>query len=483
MTTSPLAPSLAGRRRALVAALVGLPFALALSPRPAAALTDEEVFRTLRFQVEPPGARSMGAGGAQIAVADDPSAVYTNPSGLGFLDRPQVMLDFKGTAFDDSAWSATGLVPGLTPPGAAGQILLEDDNVGSASFIGYAHPIGDWWVIGVSRHEWMNTERDSFASFDSTAFPTFEGSAPGISREALSSVGSLDALMDVYGVSVAVRPHERVSLGLTVSLARLDVVQTMDNYTYAVADANGNGMPDTLLRPIDYRTIVDDDDTQFTFAAGLLWKPMDTISLGVVYRDGPTFDVVEQVRPEGVRAADLREYLVGKGIANASGEFLSRWSFPESYGLGIAFGPYACGPRGDGGLVISADAEHVEYADLLDGFVGGLNQQLFGAASTGSTFAMDDETNFHFGIAYSWTVGYNNMIHVRGGAYTDQDHSLISAGIGAGVGEFAGRDDVVHGTLGMGFTLRRGFYSFEMDAAADVSELGEQYFGSALIKF
>lgn len=446
------------------------------------AVTDEEIFRTLNFSVSPPGARAMGMGGATIAIADDPGAVFSNPAGLGFLDRPQAMLDFRGTVQEDTAESHPGdfSLGGLKTP-ASGNILLEEDGVVSPNFVGYAHPIGDEWTLAFSRHEWYSHERDSFASYTSTAFPTFENSAPGVAREALSSVGQLDMMMDVYSFAVAWAPVERVSLGVTLSGARLDVVSGVDNYSHALLDTNGNGEFDTFLKTVDYRTAIDDDDLQFTFAAGILWRPTDTLALGAVYRDGPEFELVQTIRQDGVRAADLRNYFVSLGRANANGEFITTLTVPDSYGVGLAFGPYLQS-RGGGGLTIAFDAVHVEYADLLDGYVAGLNQQLFGPDSIGVTVQVEDETHFRFGIGYSWTVGYNNSIHFRAGAYTDPDHSILTAGRG-GLGAQRGRDDVTHGTIGGGFTLKRGFYSFELDLAADISDLGEQYFGSALFKF
>ena len=469
--------------RRLIAGLAGAMLAAGFA-MPASALTDEEVYRTLRFSVAVPGARAMGMGGASIAIADDPGAVYSNPAGLGFLDRPQAMLDFRGSAFDDTAESHPGdfLLGGLKTP-ATGTILLEEDGVVSPHFLGYAHPIGDSFTLAFSRHEWLSQERDSFSTYTST-FPgiTFENSAPGVSREALASVGQLDMLMDVYSVAAAWAPAERISLGVTLSAARLDVVSGVDTYTYAILDANGNGTADTLLKPVDYRTEIDDSDVQLSFEAGVLWRPMDTLALGLVYREGPQFDLQERVRQDGVRAAELRANLAARGIGDVNGNFNNSFAIPDSYGLGVAFGPYLQS-RGGGGLTIALDAVHVEYADLLDGYVAGLNNQLFATDSTGVTVMIEDETEFHFGIGYSWTVGYNNSIHVRGGAYSDPDHSIVTAGRGSGIGAQLGRDDVWHGTLGAGFTLKRGFYSFELDMAADVSDLGEQYFGSALFKF
>ncbi len=475
------AKSLALDARRLAAGLLGVSL-VAGCALPARALTDEEVFRTLRFAVASPGARAMGMGGATIAVADDPGAAFSNPAGLGFLDRPQVMMDYRGTSFDDTAETHPGdfLFGGLKSP-AAGTVLVEEDGVLSPHFLGYAHPIGDQWTLAFSRHEWISHERDTFSTYTSTIFPQFENSAPNVAREALATVGQLDMLLDVYSFSAAWTPAERVSLGLTVSAARLDLVSSVDNTSYAILDANGNGTPDTLLKPLDYRTDIDDSDIQFTFAAGITWRPMDTLSLGVVYRDGPTFEVIETIRPDGARANEIREYMALAGIAGIDGKFVNTLSMPDSYGVGLAFGPYLQS-RGGGGLTIAVDALHVEYADLLDGYIAGLNNQLFGSDSIGVTVFIEDETQFHFGIGYSWTVGYNNSVHIRGGAYSDPDHSFVTVGRG-GLGAQVGRDDVVHGTLGAGFTLKRGFYSFELDVAADVSELGEQYFGSALFKF
>ena len=140
MTTLPRLRSSSHRLAAVgTGALAAL---ILLAPRPAQALTDEEVYRTLRFQVSPPGARIMGMGGAGIAVADDPGAAYTNPAGLAYLDRPQVMMSFKGTSFDDTAMSTFGTVPGLSPSIASGEVLLEEDGVFAPDFISYVHPLG-----------------------------------------------------------------------------------------------------------------------------------------------------------------------------------------------------------------------------------------------------------------------------------------------------------------------------------------------------
>jgi long-subunit fatty acid transport protein len=463
------------------AGLVTLVALAALHATSARALTDEEVYRTLRFSQSPPGARAMGMGGAVIAVADDPGATFSNPAGLGFLDRPQVLVDMRGTHWDDTSEEHIGEIDGVDTL-ALGTNLIDENSVFGLHFVGYAHPVGDKWTIAGSRHEWLSTERDVFAKYETTKFPQLEGSGPNVLREGLSTDGRLDMLMDVYSVAAAFAPVERFSMGVTVSAARLDVVSDVHNLTWAIADTDSDGTPDTFLRPVDYETLIDDDQVEFTWAAGLLWRPMDTLALGVVYRDGPQFDLVEKVGPEGVRAAALREYLNLAGIANVQGEFINTFALPDSYGVGLSFGPYFA-DRGGQGLTVAVDAVHVEYADLLDGYTAGLNNQLFGSDAIGTKVFLQDQTEYHAGVGYSWTVGFNNAIHVRVGAYSDADHSVLTAGRGPGYGGTVGRDDVWHGTVGAGFTVKRGFYAFEMDTTADISDLGEQYFGSLLFKF
>ena len=68
---------------------VVLAFAAALamgSAVPAHAVTDEEVFRTFRFNFVNPGGRALAMGGAFVGIADDATAAAANPAGLTNLN-------------------------------------------------------------------------------------------------------------------------------------------------------------------------------------------------------------------------------------------------------------------------------------------------------------------------------------------------------------------------------------------------------------
>jgi hypothetical protein len=444
----------------------------ALLARPAGALTDEEVYRNLDFGVIQPSARALGMGAAFIGLADDPSATWYNPAGIAFLDRPQVMMELRGAQHDDVEVSLPGFyTEAFVNQATTGSILLEDQDVVSPSFLSYVHPIGRRFVIGVSRHERMHAERNTYTGFPA-AF------TPG----ALSTLARTDVLQDDYSITFAGTPHEALALGVTLGMSRLDVVQSVDNYVITQG-----------LRAFDYRTQIDDDDTVFTFTAGLLWKPHDKIAVGLVYRDGAEFDLIEQVLQDGVRAADLRAFLAGIGVGNSVGELVNSFVFPDSYGVGLSFGPF-WEPSGGGGLTVNFDAVQVEYADLLDNFTAGLNNQTFGPAGYQQAFDASDEVEYHLGLRWSWTVGYNNMVHVAAGAYTREDSSIVSFGRAVAtadgptvVGQFLPRDGdgdtQVHVTVGAGFTLRRGYYAFELNGAVDLSDVGEEYVGTANFRF
>ena len=190
--------------------LTGLVAGLLLSAiaSPSLALTDEEIFRSFRFSETPPGARALGRGGAFIGLADDATAMFTNPAGLGFQVDPQVLLDLSSTAYDDQAFTLTGAfeLAGVTTL-APGDVLIEEEDVAAPSFVGYVQPLTDYLVIGFSRHERLNTERDTFTRYTSTLIPPFQG----IALQPVATRGSFDALVDTFSVTVASTPFENPS--------------------------------------------------------------------------------------------------------------------------------------------------------------------------------------------------------------------------------------------------------------------------------
>ena len=68
------------------------------------ALTDRDPDSVFKFNLSPPGARSLAMGGAFIALADDATAAYTNPAGLTnlTLGGSEVALEVRQLRFTNS---------------------------------------------------------------------------------------------------------------------------------------------------------------------------------------------------------------------------------------------------------------------------------------------------------------------------------------------------------------------------------------------
>jgi hypothetical protein len=69
---------------------------------PARVLTNLPVNSILQFNFQNPGARPLAMGGAFIGLAEDASAVRSNPAGLITLSRPQVGLEVRRTGLISS---------------------------------------------------------------------------------------------------------------------------------------------------------------------------------------------------------------------------------------------------------------------------------------------------------------------------------------------------------------------------------------------
>ena len=67
--------------------------------------------RAAEFLTIPVGARGIAMGGAFIAQADDISAIYWNPAGLGFIEGPQVFFSHLDMPLDFSIDYAAGAIP------------------------------------------------------------------------------------------------------------------------------------------------------------------------------------------------------------------------------------------------------------------------------------------------------------------------------------------------------------------------------------
>src|SRR5262245_19348121 len=124
------------------------------------------------FDFSLPGARSRGMGGAFVAIADDASAVYSNPAGLTSLFRPEVSVEGR-------LWSLRYIAidsgHGFGPPSGIGIDTVAGiqerefrSTLAGPAFLSAVYPRGRW-AFGAFHQQLVNYEmaqRTQGAYFD-----------------------------------------------------------------------------------------------------------------------------------------------------------------------------------------------------------------------------------------------------------------------------------------------------------------------------
>ncbi|HZE88759.1 MAG TPA: hypothetical protein VE404_04380, partial [Verrucomicrobiae bacterium] len=133
-------------------------FLTAVFAAPAAAVTDEEIFRDFRFNFANPGARALAMGGAFIAIANDATAAQANPARLGVLRRPEIFAEVRNRNTDASGVNTGNFLidPTINPSADLSlnsQIDPETQTVPSVVSFVYPFKLRRALTIGVSRQE------------------------------------------------------------------------------------------------------------------------------------------------------------------------------------------------------------------------------------------------------------------------------------------------------------------------------------------
>lgn len=315
---------------------------------PAHAITNVEANAGPQFNFVNPGARSLGMGGAFLGLADDSTAAYTNPAGLGQLSRKEWSIEGRYTDFTTRS-VAGGRLDG-TPTGIgldtrSGLDIQEtDQSVTNLSFISFAIPL-EHGTVAFYRHELANFE----AGFQTQgAFvQDINANSPPVVNRIQPSTNDIDLEIVNYAVAGSWRVNPKLMLGLSLNFYQFDFDTLTQRYTFDT-DLNGVITPLERLTALDYddahkarHATQNGDDGDFAFNVGLLWQPNDAWSVGAVFRQGPEFDYDIAVPPVGA-------------LPGTAGE--STFAVPDVWGLGVAYRP-------NDNWRIGFDAMRVQYSD------------------------------------------------------------------------------------------------------------------------
>jgi long-subunit fatty acid transport protein len=256
-----------------------------------------------------------------------------------------------------------------------------------------------------------------------------------------------------YGVSTAVRFNNVFSLGVGLSLHRLTLESRFNRYTFSGPFSSASYASD-LERA---RSLQNGGDTNAALNVGVLWSVHPQVRLGMVFRQGPDFDVTFVEGP-------LDEFVERQGSLNV----------PDRYSVGAAI-------RLTGELTVAAEVTHVRYSSLQT-FVD-MQSALSGRSSQ---FSVHDGTEIHGGVEYVF-AGASLQPAIRFGVWHDPDHSIEYEPTAARdraderySAYLANRGAELHVTGGMGLALNR---RLELNVAADVSPRNRTMSASTVVRF
>jgi long-subunit fatty acid transport protein len=403
---------------------------------------------TLEFSFSNPGARSMGLGGAFAALADDATAAYANPAGLVQLAEPEVSIEGRSWSYTTPftiGGRASGQPTGIgldTDPGIRRAESTADFT--EVSFLSFVFPMKRW-SIALYRHQLAR-----FAS--STAIQGFFGNGPGFADTLRieDRQGRFDLDLVNYGLSLGVRAHESLSLGIGLSyldgeLIAQEQIFLPDDDSFESYFGENSYLPERMALAAKTAS----DDTDLSAILGFLWRTAPRWSLGGFYRFGLGVDLETEVRT---------------GPAHPQFPAVARepssLSLPDVFGLGVAF------RARDGRLTGSLEWDHVEYSSIFE--------------SLGeSDEAIPDADEVHLGLEYAFLES-TPVVAVRLGAWLDPDHRIrgisddpfLRTGLPPG-------DDEIHLATGLGLA----FEKFQIDLGADFSELVDTVSVSGIYSF
>jgi len=412
----------------------------------------------VQFSFSNPGARSLGFGGAFVALADDATAAFANPAGLVQLSRPEVSMEGRGWNYS-TPFSAGGRVSGqptgnlldTTPGPRAG---VSSESVSGLSFLSLAYP-GKDWSVAFFRHQTADFE----AATESQGFFSDVLEPDDILQISSSREGStfripdLRTLLDLeivtFGIAGAYQVTETFSIG--AGLSHFDSVFTSKSGIFASVERN---LPQGTFGPSAYSEgaevmsaeIATTDNTGWGLTGGFLWRISPRWSAGGFYRQGPSLEITSREE-----TGPFLEPAVPSGTVLFLGS--SPLGFPDVYGLGTAY------KSPTGAVTVSFEWDRVQYSTVARSMdQGALDTQ---------GLELDDGDEIHLGLEYVF-IESDPILALRLGAWRDPDHQLRYVGDDPIVRALLRPgEDELHFALGFGMAFRK----FQFDLGIDLSSL------------
>jgi len=434
-----------------ISSYTGVPILLLFGFLVSAGVSAQQQIVPLQFSFSDPGARSMGFGGAFVALADDATAAFSNPAGLTQLLRPEISIE--GRRWDySSPFTEHGRVENL-PSGFGIDTTVglhtasSDDAASGLSFLSLVYPKNDW-SLALFRHEYANFE------FLSETQGLFFGGTDCCQDRYWDQRSQTEMDIISYGLSAAYRISDRFDLGLGVVYYDASFVSDAEIFLWDEDTIPSVFAPNSYLpeRSVFSERIVF-EDADWALTAGFHWRLSGNFSVGGVYRQAPQFDV-------GVTLTAGQTFDLGVPPGEVFRQDSAVVELPTLYGLGFAY------QNADGSLTVTFQWDRVEYSNIVDSLM--LDDR-----------AIDNVSELHLGAEYVFLES-TPIVAIRFGAWLEPDHQLrATSDDPLARALLPPGDDEMHYAAGLGVAMQ----SVQIDLAVDISDRVNTVSLSAIYSF
>ena len=405
-------------------------------------LTNSETFSGFQFNFNNPGARSLGMGGAFVAVADDATAVIANPAGLVILQRPELSAEVKFQRYNNTVETYSNTMADAF--GGNFKSRDFDDSVVTPSFFSFVYP-SERLVVAAFIREQIN-----YKSTFNTQGVFFVDPTNGTASRLFPVKSSLEIQALNFGLGAGLnleKEHPMLpNIGASIEFSVGRIRSKLDRFNF-----------DGTIRSTE---AIDGTDVGIGFNIGALWHPMKDLGVGVVYRRGPRFDVQQTFSsPAG------------------GGTFVEDFGFkvPDVTAVGVSY-------RFFERLTVAFEATYIQYSQLVRNFQV---PAALGTDSIATKYRLDDAIELHIGAEYIFFIK-DIPLAARAGFYTDPDHKIRYTGgphDGTEAADrvlYQGGKDRYHGTVGLGVVP---FPGFQLDFAGNYSKDLREFSVSTVFRF
>ncbi len=414
--------------------------------------TDDESNGVVVFNFSTPGARTLAMGGAFLGSIDDASAAYSNPAGLLQLSETEVAIEARSWRYSIPFAQRGRAVGSVTGVGVDTRHGVEQGRAQSElsgiSFGSVVYPRKNW-AAALFFHQVARYE---------TSFRT-----EGIfgRRERLFPVESSYAIeIQQAGVAYAREWENGLAAGFSLSSYSLDLSSQTQRYNF------GTFLGPAVFAPGFERSFETQkgESSRIGFSLGLHWERSEKMSVGLVYRFAPRFEIEARSESGSPRVpAGQRRVL-----ANAKVPF----NLPDVLGIGYSYHPTQ-------EWTVNLDFNQVLYSQLIEEqflFFDSVDERRVQV----SDYVLEDVIQVHLGAEYVFSQ-WKMPLALRFGGWFDPDHRLrVETGPELNQARLPASDGQFHGSVGFGVNLGS---HLQLDAAVDFSQLYDTASVSVAVRF